>query len=79
MRGATVALVAWTGCSSYRTAIVANGLAGLVFASVHLATRRNLYAAIAAHGVVDTTGFVMMYFDVYPGLEEFAESYSRGG
>lgn len=48
--------------------MLANGLTGLVFAGVYLATGRNLWAAIVAHGSLDTTGFVMMYFGVYPGL-----------
>src|SRR5262245_40390198 len=43
-------------------------LSGLVFGAVYLATGRNLWAAMVAHGSLDTTGFVMMYFGVYPGL-----------
>jgi hypothetical protein len=48
--------------------MIATGLTGLVFAAVYLAMGRNLWASITAHGVLDTTGFVMMYFGVYPGL-----------
>jgi CAAX protease family protein len=48
--------------------MVATGLTGLLFAGVYLATGRNLWAAIIAHGSLDTTGFVLMYFGVYPGL-----------
>jgi membrane protease YdiL (CAAX protease family) len=48
--------------------IVATGLTGLLFGGLYLATGRNLWACIIAHGVLDATGFVMMYFDVYPGL-----------
>lgn len=48
--------------------MVATGLTGLVFAAVYLATGRNLWAAIVAHGALDTAGFVMMYLGVYPGL-----------
>ena len=48
--------------------IIATGLTGLVFGGVYLATGRNLWACIVAHGVLDTTGFVMMSFGVYPGL-----------
>jgi membrane protease YdiL (CAAX protease family) len=48
--------------------MVATGLTGLLFAGIYLATGRNLWAAIIAHGSLDTTGFVLMYFGVYPGL-----------
>jgi uncharacterized protein len=48
--------------------VFATGLTGLVFAGVYLATGRNIWAAILSHGVLDTTGFVMMYFGVYPGI-----------
>jgi len=48
--------------------MVATGLTGLLFAGVYLATGRNLWAAIVAHGSLDTTGFVLMYFGIYPGL-----------
>jgi membrane protease YdiL (CAAX protease family) len=48
--------------------ILANGLTGLVFGGVYLATGRNLWAAIVAHGALDTAGFAMMYLGVYPGL-----------
>ncbi len=48
--------------------IIATGLTGLVFAATYLATGRNLWAAVVAHGVLDTTGFILLYFGVYPGL-----------
>jgi membrane protease YdiL (CAAX protease family) len=48
--------------------MIATGLTGLMFGGLYLATGRNLWACIVGHGVLDTTGFVMMYFDVYPGL-----------
>src|SRR6185295_3681321 len=37
--------------------IVATGLTGLLFGALYLATGRNLWACIVAHGVLDTTGF----------------------
>ena len=43
-------------------------MTGVLFAITYLATGRNLWAAIIAHGVLDTAGFVMMYAGVYPGL-----------
>jgi membrane protease YdiL (CAAX protease family) len=48
--------------------IIATGVTGLVFGVLYLATGRNLWACIIAHGVLDTAGFVMMYFGVYPGI-----------
>jgi membrane protease YdiL (CAAX protease family) len=48
--------------------MIATALSGLVFACVYLATDRNLWASILAHGFMDTVGFLMIYFGVYPGL-----------
>ena len=48
--------------------MIATGLTGLVLGSVYLATGRNLWAAIVAHGVMDTSGFLMIFFGVYPGV-----------
>jgi uncharacterized protein len=48
--------------------VVATGLTGLVFAGLYLATGRNLWASILAHGFMDTAGFVMIYLGVYPGM-----------
>jgi len=41
--------------------VVSTTLAALVFGGVYLALRRNLWAAIIAHGVLDTIGFVLLY------------------
>jgi membrane protease YdiL (CAAX protease family) len=48
--------------------IVATGITGLVFGGLYLASGRNLWACVIAHGVLDTAGFVMMYLGIYPGL-----------
>ena len=48
--------------------MIATGLTGLVLGCVYMATGRNLWAAIVAHGVMDTSGFVMIFFGVYPGM-----------
>jgi CAAX protease family protein len=48
--------------------MIATGLTALVYAMLYLATGRNLWPCIVAHGVLDTTGFVMMYLGVYPGI-----------
>jgi CAAX protease family protein len=50
--------------------VISTGLSGLVFGVVYLATGRNLWAPILAHGLADTVGFVMIYCGVYPGLEQ---------
>jgi membrane protease YdiL (CAAX protease family) len=49
---------------------IANGLVGLAFAIVYLATGRNLWAAILAHGVMDTTGvsFLPIVRHTLPGI-----------
>jgi uncharacterized protein len=48
--------------------MIATGLTGLVFGGTYLAAGRNLWTPIVAHGVLNTAGFTMMYFGVYPGL-----------
>jgi CAAX protease family protein len=48
--------------------MIATGLTGLVIAGVYFATRRNLWACIVAHGVLDSAGFVLMYLGWYPGV-----------
>jgi membrane protease YdiL (CAAX protease family) len=44
------------------------GLSGLLFGVLYLATGRNLWMAIIAHGVNDTLGFALIYLGKYPGL-----------
>jgi membrane protease YdiL (CAAX protease family) len=48
--------------------IIATALTGFVFGGLYLATGRNLWACVIAHGTLDTIGFTMMYFGVYPGI-----------
>ena len=48
--------------------MISTGLTGVVFGATYLATGRNLWAAIIAHGTLDTAGFVMIYAGLYPGL-----------
>ncbi len=48
--------------------VVATGLMGLTFALAYLASGRNLWSAILAHGISDTLGFTMIYLGTYPGL-----------
>ena len=48
--------------------MITTGLTGVVFGATYLASGRNLWTAIVAHGTLDTAGFLMMYAGVYPGL-----------
>jgi membrane protease YdiL (CAAX protease family) len=48
--------------------MIATGLTGFLLGCVYLATGRNLWAPIVAHGVMDTSGFLMIYLGVYPGV-----------
>jgi membrane protease YdiL (CAAX protease family) len=48
--------------------VIANGLTAVVIAALYFATGRNLWPCIIAHGCLDTTGFVLIYLGVYPGL-----------
>jgi membrane protease YdiL (CAAX protease family) len=48
--------------------MISTGFSGLVFAGLYFATNRNLWAAILAHGIYDTIGFIMIFFGVYPGI-----------
>jgi len=48
--------------------MISTGISGLVFGILYLATQRNLWAAIVAHGVYDTAGFLLIYLGKYPGV-----------
>jgi membrane protease YdiL (CAAX protease family) len=48
--------------------MIATGIAGLVFSGLFFASKKNLWAAIIAHGIYDTAGFLMIFFGVYPGI-----------
>lgn len=43
-------------------------MSGLLFGALYLASGRNLWTAIIAHGVNDTVGFTLIYLGKYPGL-----------
>jgi membrane protease YdiL (CAAX protease family) len=47
--------------------MVSTGISGLVFGILYLATKRNLWAAIFAHGIYDTVGFLLIFLGKYPG------------
>lgn len=48
--------------------IIAITLTGLLLGGLYLATGRNLWVPIIAHGVNDTVGFVLIFLGKYPGL-----------
>ncbi|MGD8537365.1 MAG: type II CAAX endopeptidase family protein [Candidatus Aminicenantes bacterium] len=47
--------------------MISTGVSGLVFGILYLATKRNLWGAILAHGAYDTVGFLLIFFGKYPG------------
>jgi len=54
---------AYQGWSGMITA----GLGGFVFGLLYLATGRNLWVAVIAHGTMDTVGFLLLFLGTYPG------------
>lgn len=48
--------------------MIITGMSGLLFGALYLASGRNLWTAIIAHGVNDTLGFALIYLGKYPGL-----------
>lgn len=48
--------------------VIATGLSGLVFGALYLASGRNLWAPIIAHGAYDTLGFTLIFLGKYPGM-----------
>jgi CAAX protease family protein len=47
---------------------ISAGCAGLVLGGAYLASGRNLWVPILAHGANDTVGFVLLYLGKYPGV-----------
>ena len=47
--------------------MIAAGLGGLVFGLLYLATGRNLWMAVVAHGTMDTVGILLLFLGKYPG------------
>jgi len=48
--------------------IIVMTLHGLLLGALYLATGRNLWVPIIAHGLNDTVGFTLIYLGKYPGL-----------
>ncbi len=47
--------------------MISAGLGGLVFGALYLATGRNLWVSVIAHGTTDTVGFLLLYLGKCPG------------
>jgi membrane protease YdiL (CAAX protease family) len=48
--------------------MITAGISGLLFGILYLASGRNLWLPIIAHGINDTIGFTLIYLGKYPGL-----------
>ena len=58
------------------TGVTENIIDGAILAAVYFATGRNLIAPIIAHGIQDTVDVLLIYFGVYPGLEQSGLAFS---
>ena len=47
--------------------MITAGLGGFAFGLLYLATGRNLWASVIAHGTMDTVGFVLLFLGRYAG------------
>ena len=47
--------------------VITAGLGGFVFGALCLATGRNLWVSVVAHGTMDTVGFLLLFLGKYPG------------
>lgn len=67
---AQAALFGWLHALQGPSGIVLTAYVGLVFAAVYLASGRNLWTVILAHGLVDTFALTMMFLGYkLPGIE----------
>ncbi len=49
--------------------VITTSLLGVFFGALFLATGRNLWASILAHGTINSFAFALIYFGSYPGIE----------
>ena len=49
-------------------AVLSTGITGAVLAGLYLMSRRSIWAAYIAHGLVDTIGFLLIYSGLYKSL-----------
>jgi membrane protease YdiL (CAAX protease family) len=47
--------------------VITAGLGGFAFGLLYLATGRNLWVSVIAHGTMDSVGFVLLFLGKYPG------------
>jgi len=47
--------------------MITAGLGGFAFGLLYLATGRNLWVSVIAHGTMDTAGFLLLFLGKYPG------------
>ena len=47
--------------------VITAGLGGFAFGLLYLATGRNLWVSVIAHGTMDSIGFVLLFLGKYPG------------
>ncbi len=47
--------------------MITAGLGGFAFGLLYLATGRNLWVSVIAHGTMDTVGFLLLFLGKYPG------------
>ncbi len=52
------------------TGMIMTGLMGFFLGLIYLAKGRNIWLAVLVHGIVDTIGFTLIYFDKYEALRE---------
>jgi CAAX protease family protein len=64
----TTALFAFTHIYQGVAGVISVSVAGFALAFLYVLSRRNLWAAIIAHGVIDTTAFLLIFFGRYPSL-----------
>ena len=48
--------------------VIDTALFGFLFGVLYLLAGRNLWVAVIAHGIADTTAFVLLFFGRYPGV-----------
>jgi hypothetical protein len=71
---AAAILITWLfGFSHFHqgpTGVTENIIDGAILAALYFATGRNLWAPIIAHGIQDTVDVLLIYFGMYPGMNE---------
>ena len=68
--GVVFSSLLWTLVHSYQgiAGVILVTLHGFVFGLLYVLANRNLWVTIFAHGVYDTTAFLLIFFGAYPHL-----------